>query len=347
MTATLSSDIDSIHRWVEAFASWLQDQVQDEVQHVETHISHVFLTPQRAYKAKKPLKLSFLDFRALETRRYYTEQELTLNRRLAPKMYRAVRPVYQSAPGVFAWEPPTPQAGVFDYVLEMLRMDEDYRMDKWLRRHPLENRHLDQLAKTIAQFHQNAEPVSRIAQNALAGQYRDLQTVGDWLSEHLGEMQIESMSKMLEQAEHWLSAHQALLEQRNTQGWVRDVHGDLHTKNIFLYDPPVIFDCIEFNADFRQIDVLNDIAFLCMDLEAMGLSENSRWLWQDYQERMGFHEDDQLHQLFLFYKSYRANVRLKVTALAAQEQAEAPDQPTLDALSNYWRLMQAYWEELS
>ena len=47
----------------------------------------------------------------------------------------------------------------------------------------------------------------------------------------------------------------------------------MHLRNIFLDadGAPVLFDAIEFNTLFAEIDVLYDVAFLWMDLDHRGL----------------------------------------------------------------------------
>jgi len=85
------------------------------IEHLETHISDVFLTGDYAYKLKKPLNLSFLDFSTLARRRFYCEEELRLNRRLAPELYLAVVPITGTAsnPCVGGGEP------IIDYAVRM------------------------------------------------------------------------------------------------------------------------------------------------------------------------------------------------------------------------------------
>lgn len=328
----------------EAFQEWLEQQ-EGAVTHVETHISHIFLTPQWAYKLKKPLALSFLDFSELETRRYYTQRELELNQRLAPRMYRAVWPVYALGHEHFYWEPPVADAAPVDYLLQMERMDESYRMDRRIQELPLQEKQVEQLVDLIADFHQRATPVAeKIDPDVLLGQYLDLNSAQEWIGRELGQESSRQVATCLDQARQWVSDHRRLLEERNLRGWIRDVHGDLHTRNIFLYDPPVIFDCIEFNDAFRQIDVLNDLAFLCMDLEAMDYDWASEKAWDHYCALMPASATTDARDLMRFYKSYRANVRLKIASLAAQEKAStAAAQDDRNQAAHYLKLLVSYW----
>jgi aminoglycoside phosphotransferase family enzyme len=137
-----------------------------------------------------------------------------------------------------------------------------------------------------------------------------------------------------------LETHSALIHQRLTDGFIRDVHGDLHTRNIFAYPDPVVFDCIEFNDHFRQIDVLNEVAFLCMDLEANGFSGLSAAFLETYASETSAMQGRGERLLFVWFKCYRANIRAKVTALGA---AQAGDHPAAkQEMERYLRLMEQY-----
>src|SRR5437868_11906791 len=71
----------------------------DAVNVVQTHISVVFLAGDVVYKLKKPVNLGFLDFGTLEKRKHFCEEEVRLNRRLAPAVYLGVVPVTRGATG--------------------------------------------------------------------------------------------------------------------------------------------------------------------------------------------------------------------------------------------------------
>lgn len=137
------------------------------------------------------------------------------------------------------------------------------------------------------------------------------------------------------------------MTERTAKGFARDGHGDLHTGNIFLLDTPQPFDCIEFNDDIRQIDVLNDIAFLCMDLEAFERKDLSERFLHSYLRLFPARETEEDNQLFLYYKSYRANVRAKINSLKAHA-ATTPEEKTsaMADARKYLDLMNGYLREL-
>src|SRR5215208_1765449 len=66
----------------------------------ETHISWVFVAGDRAYKLKKPVRLPFLDYGTVERRREMCDEEIRLNRRLAPRVYLGVKAIVPAARGV-------------------------------------------------------------------------------------------------------------------------------------------------------------------------------------------------------------------------------------------------------
>lgn len=138
-----------------------------------------------------------------------------------------------------------------------------------------------------------------------------------------------------------------MLEHRLKAGYFRDCHGDLHSRNIFLLPDPQPFDCIEFNDDYRHIDVLNEIAFLCMDLDAFGRHDLSELFFNSYNNLFPTAETKEDYLLFVYYKSYRSNIRAKVNSLRARSAInEAQQLLALKEAERYLRLMNSYINEL-
>ena len=117
----------------------------------------------------------------------------------------------------------------------------------------------------------------------------------------------------------------------------------MHTRNIFLLPEPQLFDCIEFNDEYRQIDVLNEVAFLCMDLDALGRKDLSELCIEHYNLQFATMRTPEERKLFTYYKSYRANVRAKVNGLRAKSASNKPDRKkALDEAKKYLLLMEGY-----
>lgn len=136
---------------------------------------------------------------------------------------------------------------------------------------------------------------------------------------HFGEQAGRLLEQQSKWGFHFLEEIKWRIKERNEKGYVIDGHGDLHSRNIFLTDPPVIFDCIEFNDEFRKLDLLNEIAFLCMDLERFHYKNLSEIFKDRYLQKIPCIENITDENLFIFYKIHRANVRLKIHLLNARK----------------------------
>lgn len=314
-----------------------------QIELIETHISWVILTSDFAFKLKKPLTFGFLDFSTLEKRHFFCREELRLNRRLAPEMYLDVLPV-----GIVDGQITIGAMGVapIDYALQMRRMDNQQQMDKLLAVGAVTRQHMEQLAGVLAPFHQSVLlPDSESFHPATFwSDFADLFRFSADIVQQLGEHTNTKLVHWRNYLPAFLEKHsERLLERRRIGFWV-DGHGDLHTRNIFLTkNGPVVFDCIEFSAHFRQSDILNELAFLCMDLEAQGRAELADAFLQAYSRHWNVFPKAEDHRLLLFFKAYRANVRLKIALLALRQH---PTTDTIEQVRQYWQLMAAYLDEL-
>jgi len=295
----------------------LQPEVYPEpatrVEFLQTYISYIFLTDQHAYKIKKPVNFGYLDFTTLRKRHYYLQQELVLNRRLAPDMYLAVLPIARRHGRL--------QVGgdgqVVEYALQMLRLPQHLMMDEIAARRELTAGMLARIVARLVPFYQQAATGGRINKFGHSSVIRfnhdeNFQQIEPFVGSLLST---QVFRDMVWYAETFLREQADLLAERLRSGKIRDCHGDLHMKNICLADGVYIFDCIEFNPRFRYSDVAADIAFLAMDLDFHGYADLSRYFCQIYADQAG---DPALLPLLPFYKSYRAVVRGKINALASQ-----------------------------
>lgn len=299
-------------------APWRYPHAVQHVTLVETHISWVLLAGEFAYKIKKPLKLPFLDFSTLALRQRYCRDELLLNRRFAPDLYLDVVGIFNTPQ-----EPRFDAAGTppIEYAVKMRRFEEANRLDRLCARGELQARHLSGLADTLAAFHEVAAiapPASRFgtAPQVLA----PMQANFDTLLHQLPQVDVQTRLIALQT---WTEAQfgqlSPLLQSRKQAGRVRECHGDLHLGNLVLMGEQVrMFDCIEFNEDFRWIDVASEIAFPYVDLLAHGQAGLANWFVNEMLSRSGDYEAAQLLRL---YAVYRALVRAKVAALRSAQTA--------------------------
>jgi uncharacterized protein len=309
----------------------------------ETHISWIVLTDHLAFKIKRPVKLDFLDFSTLEKRKYFCHREIELNKRLAPDMYMGVKPITRS----LSLEEPGEEDEIIDYAVQMRRMNNDKQMHTMLEKAQVTRAHLGKLAKIIAGFHKNATVVKNAFNTArMIDEYAGLRNEINYHSNNnkIPEPYINSVSECFEKAKNYLNNNRSFLNDRILDDFQRDCHGDLNATNIFLYDEPVIFDCIEFSDEFRFIDVLNEIAFLCVDLDFYNHQKDSEFFYRSYLNFAGMKEDDNTHRLFVFYKSYRANIRAKVSVISLKENPD--NAKLLEDARKYIDLMKEYAEHL-
>lgn len=312
---------------------------------ISTHISWVFLTDQWAYKIKKPVHFSFLDFSTLDKRKYFAEQEYTLNRRLAPHVYLAVLPIRQKAN--------TLQIGgtegqIVDYALKMRRLDTQKQMNVLLDNHQVGVVDLTALVDQLVAFHRSAEKLRGIVDLQQWQQtFNDLAQIQQATKEWGMPKVARIIDRGIQFSDRFLERLGHRFQQREEEGWIIDGHGDLHAKNIFLTNPPVIFDCIEFSDELRQLDVLNELAFFCMDMDAYQRPDLGRLFLQFYLQHIPCmpHPEDRL--IFDYFKLYRANVRLKVNGLQGlQSPDEADSHPGKEQVSKYAALFATYLNQL-
>lgn len=311
----------------------------------ETHISWVILCDDAVFKIKKPLKYSFLDFSTIEQRRYYCEREVMLNNRLTTDVYLDVVPIRKPSSGLSVGGE---QGEVIDYAVQMRKLDNDRRMDLLLRNGLVTEDHIHNLANQIASFHREAEIVYPEDPLDIRRKFNDIEGQREFIREQLGDNYANMLEHTLKKSDEFVLDNRRLLEDRIEDGFHRDGHGDLHSRNIFLLDEPVIFDCIEFNDEYRQVDVLNEVAFLCMDLDVFGRPDLSRTFIEAYTSQ--FHAINGTRDLALFhyYRCYRANVSAKVNCLRARDAADSSAaSPALREAARYLEQMHGYTKGFS
>jgi uncharacterized protein len=301
---------------------------------IETHISWIILTGDFAYKIKKPVNFGFLDFTSLPARKQYCDAELNLNSRTAPELYLGVLEIFGSAS-----EPSFEQGGdsVIEYAIKMHQFKSGHLLSELHDSGELDFSHIDELAERVARFHTEASPASK---DRAFGHPEQLILPAIQNFEQIRErLQDDEQINQLAYLEKWTVSSFKILGEvmisRKAKGLVRECHGDLHLKNITLFrDRVTLFDCIEFNENFRWIDVISDMAFLVMDLEERGLQSFANRFLNHYLEITGDYEG---LKLLPFYKAYRAIVRAKISLF---EMADFTAQP--DKLSELWKKYQSY-----
>jgi uncharacterized protein len=280
------------------------------VDRLDTHVSQVFLAGDHAYKLKRAVRLPYVDFSTVAHRREACAAELALNRRTAPKLYLETRRIARNMAGEIAFSGDGEEV---DWVVVMRRFDQHLLFDALAVAGRLDPALIDELADRIGEFHEAAEP------NRERGGAAALARTGEANCDCLAAapqagFAPAAIAGIRDKWRAAVTAQAALLDRRRDAGKVRHAHGDLHLRNICLYEGrPTLFDCLEFSEEFATVDVLYDLAFLLMDLEHRGLGHFANRVLNRYLDRSG--EDDGLAALPLFL-SLRAGIRAHVTATA-------------------------------
>lgn len=298
----------------------------------QTHISVVFLAGEFAYKIKKPVRLSFLDFSTLELRRQICEQEVRLNRRLAANVYLGVVPITQSGSQLFFEGPGAP----VEWCVKMHRLPEEATLEHRVQQGQITSREMESLAERLAGFHAAADGGTHIAAFGqfvrVAKNIRENFVVAEPMVGRT--VSIAVRDRLLRLTETELAARQSLIDARAARGIPRDTHGDLHLDHVYLFperpapDDLTIIDCIEFNERFRYTDPIADMAFLAMDLQFHGRWDLATRFCEAYFACSG---DAEGRSLLPLYLSYRAAVRGKVDGLQLAE-PEIPESARAAAL---------------
>jgi uncharacterized protein len=283
----------------------------DELCLRETHASWVILAGAYAYKIKKPVDLGFLNFSTIERRAADCVDEVRLNRRLCPDVYRGVVDVSMRDGTFFLGGP----GRSVEPSVWMRRLPESGMLPNLLARGQADTRLVQRIARHLADFHSTA------ATGPGVDEFGSLATVRANWDESFAQMvpflgrtiSGETNAAISTWVERFLSEQAALLERRVSGGRIRDGHGDLHASSICVEGERLhLFDCLQFAPRFRCADVTAEVAFLAMDLEHYGRADLSAAFADEYVRTSG---DDEMLRLLDFYVCYRAYVRGKVRSL--------------------------------
>jgi aminoglycoside phosphotransferase family enzyme/predicted kinase len=313
------------------------------VEHFETHISHVFVTGDCAYKLKKPVDFGFLDFTTLDKRRAACHDEVRLNARLAPDVYLGVVPVCRTPVG-FRVTLDGCASGEYEVevAVRMRRLPQDGMLDHLAAHGRLTLDQMTDIARQLARFHANArigEDVERFGSPDFirAPVIQNFEQTRPYIGRVVSA---EVHGHLRARSEGFLQTHANVFTDRVRTGHIVDGHGDLHLRNMCQFEGRVvIFDCIEFNPALRAGDTMNDIAFLTMDLDHRALTAHANRFLNDYLEQT---RDYAGLKLLNFYEAYRACVRAKVLAFETDD-ADARRRTDLEHESaSYFDLAEQY-----
>lgn len=314
-----------------------------DVEHLETHISHVFLAGDYAYKLKKPVDFGFLDFTTAEKRRAACRDEVRLNARLAPDVYLGLASVCRTTNG-YRVSPDGCATGekTEEVAVRMRRLPQDGMLDQLALHGRLTLDQISDVARQLARFH------AQSGSGAALERYGDPEHIRapvvqnfDQTRPYIGRVVSAAVHAHLRgRSETFLQTHAGAFAERVRSGHIVDGHGDLHLRNMCQFEGRVvIFDCIEFNPALRAGDAMNDIAFLTMDLDHRALTSYANRFLNDYLEQT---RDYAGLKLLDFYQAYRACVRAKVLAFESDSAGDARRTDVEHESASYFDLAEQY-----
>lgn len=284
----------------------------------ETHMAWVFLTERRAWKLKKPVRYEFLDFSTLEARRKDSEEELRLNRRLAPDVYYGLAPLTIDPQGGMrlvccgTGYQPVPQqidGEVIDWLVEMRRLADACFLDRAIANRTVSATDARKVGALLARFYKQAPPIEMTASEYRKRLIRDIRANRRELANPDYALPVDLLESIIEAQLEFLEQKRELFDGRARNGKIIEAHGDLRPEHICLESEPVIIDCMEFNRDFRILDTASELAFLALECERLGAPEVGDQILEACEDETG---DRAPAQLLAFYKSYHACLRAKI-----------------------------------
>ncbi|MBV8882859.1 MAG: AAA family ATPase [Chroococcidiopsidaceae cyanobacterium CP_BM_RX_35] len=314
--------------------------VTEPIQLLQTHISYVLLTGDYVYKLKKPVNFGFLDFSTLDQRQHFCQEELRMNQRGAPELYLEVLPITQAENQYQLGGTGEP----VEYAIKLHQFPQEALFISLFEQGQLGEADLEELGQVVAQYHAKAETneyirsfgeVTRV-RAAIDENYAQTQK---YIGGPQSQLQFDETKQY---TDSFFTERQSLFASRIQNHWIRECHGDLHLANICRWQNKILlFDCIEFNEKFRFVDVMYDIAFTIMDLEARQRKDLSNAFLNTYVELTGDWEGLQVLPLYLSRQAY---VRAKVNSLLLDDAsiATAAKQEAATTAAHYYHLAWQY-----
>jgi aminoglycoside phosphotransferase family enzyme len=277
------------------------------VEVIETHMSWVFLAGPMAYKLKKPVLYGRLDFRTLEARRFYCMEELRLNRRLAESVYLDVIALKVDSGGALRIDA---TGEVVDWLVMMRRLAPQLMLDRMLEDGTASPDDLRALARRLAAFYRSLSPAQVGPSQYLNRLASEIDECERELCDPAFDLETDAVRSLCGRLRSVLEHRADLFVARVASGRIVEGHGDLRPEHVYLGTPPAIIDRLEFSADLRILDCVDELGFLALECERLGSPQSAAVLLDAYRQSTG---DTAGEPLIHFYQSLRACVRAKIT----------------------------------
>jgi len=307
----------------------------------ETHMSWVFLTDHHAYKLKKPVRYDFLDFSTLEKRRLDGEEEVRLNKRLAPDIYLGTVALTLDEAGTIrvggAGKP-------IEWLVKMRRLPEVHMLDRRIRRGNVTNQEIRDVALRLAEFYRQCPPVGIDAEIYLCRISDAIEINHRELARREFDLPAATIARVYAAQHTFVTRERALLEARVRGGRILEGHGDLRPEHICLAPDPVVIDCLEFNRELRTVDPADELAFLAMECAYLGAPAVGDLLACTCLAAIG---DAPAARLATFYRLYRATMRARLAIWHVHELVRDDWLKWQQSARSYLVLADHYARELS
>ncbi len=285
-------------------------ELTNKVSVIQTHHAWVFLTDQYAYKMKKPFRYGRVDCSSLESRQYLCNEEYRLNQRLAPHTYLGVVPLVIGNDGQLCVDG---SGHTVEWLVKMRRLPSEFMMDKAGPGGFVKVEDIDLLMRKLLRFYQSA-PVCHVGSDSYASRlWQEVSNVGEELLDPRYDFPTVLVNDVVDHMKAYIDTNADLLDRRQQQGFVREVHGDLRPEHVGLVPDadPEIIDCLEFDPDLRCLDLVEELAYFGLECRVIDQAwiEDACIEW--YQSHSG---DSAPHHLWRFYAARRATVRAKLSA---------------------------------
>lgn len=276
------------------------------VESMETHLSWVFLTDDHAYKLKKPFRLPHVDLTSVELRRFNCEEELRLNRQLAPNVYLEVLPITMLPSGLL-----TLHGGgeVADWLVKMRRLAKEQMLDYRAAGGRVRTSDVNRVIRLLVEFYSQSPSYFEENADAYADRLsQEIESTHNSFRSGSPGLPISQIKSIANALLRFVRSNKVLLRKRVEDRRVRDAHGDLRPEHICLEEPPVIIDCLEFSRDLRMLDTASEISFLALECDYLVQGLGSQF-WNAYAQLSGDPID---RRLINFYRASHAFLRARM-----------------------------------
>lgn len=280
--------------------------LKEPVEHIDTHMSDVFLAGDLVYKLKRPIKTGYLDFSTLAAREFNCLEEVRLNSRLAADVYLGVVALTYEAEGALAIGG---EGEVVDWLVKMRRLPPERGLDRLIKRQQVTDSDVQRLADQLVSFFAELPAAEILGDAYLAGIDRELTENETILQNPKFSRNLSGFSEILHATRAFARQNSSLFLDRLNEGHIVEGHGDLRPEHIYLTHPLVIVDGLEFNKSLRLLDPYDELAFLGFECEILG----APWIGPLLQERVAAKLNNHVSEPLLgFYQTYRATLRARL-----------------------------------